>query len=496
MKKILLLGFILVVVNSLFAFSKPQITSQNDESFLQERITYFEQPNLTDSCATHFSLFSIRHLRKSIINYFSLKDHTNFFSTQNLRKKSAKENCFFPPNSWVKFNLQTGMDYVTKKDSSYYFVYYGTKLQGKLGKNIRFQSDWWAGHFSGDKNYQNSALIDSWYQTSDDNKKLYLDNFAGKLAYQKKYWNFELGRGKHEIGSNIAGSVILSDAANDHGYFSARFELPEFYLSFMNSSLIPDSTASADRKDYAEKYLVVHQLGWKPNKNLHLFAGEEVIYGDRSIDLNYLLPFSFYRAIEHNLRDRDNVLIFAGMEWQYFPNLLLYGNFIFDELKKSEIFGNWWGNKYAFQIGNYLKIHSKIDFTFEFTAIRPWMYTHKILHDKFSHDDQPLGFPEGANLLQHSAELHWKIFPRFSFNIFSSYLRQGSVGNHFSINYQNRPSDEANWLEGEITDTFTFKPIITWQFLAHHHLKCGLISEKIDDEKFSHEIYLSYQTFY
>ncbi len=183
------------------------------------------------------------------------------------------------------------------------------------------------------------------------------------------------------------------------------------------------------------------------------FLGEHIVYGNRNFDLNYLLPLSFYRVIEHNLADRDNALIFGGLNF-HFSKHTFYTNFILDEFKKSEILGNWWGNKYAVQFGasfsfaNYIK-----RFGVEITAVRPWLYTHYILENKFSHDGISLGFPDGSNLAQTAAEMEFSLRKNLSLVTHFSYTVQGSVGNSFSINYKTREKDTANWLEGSKTDT-------------------------------------------
>ena len=107
-----------------------------------------------------------------------------------------------------------------------------------------------------------------------------------------------------------------------------------------------------------------------------------------------------------------------------------------------------------------------------------------------------MGFPEGSNLLQFAAELNIDIKHNLNLNMHSSLTRQGSIGNNFIINYSDRPSDESEWLEGEITKRLSICPVITWQPLAHHNLKIGLYSTQIDDEDMENEIFISYQAIY
>ena len=504
------------------SWNTPRVTSMNVSSNIEKNLDeakLFYLPNirvLRDSSTFNFALSSWKDFKNSFINFFSHQDdsyfllyHTpdfNFKETKNFGYPQSSAYSYrypstIPLKSLLRFSLLTGCDFASKDNENYSFLYYGTKLSGYISQRLFFYGYWWAGHFSGDTDYAlTSCLIDSWTQSSDDEKQINLDNITGKITYIGKgnFWSLSVGRGKYQIGSNISGSIILNNDCNDYGYFSSKFNFKTFSISLLHASLIPDSTSSNNHNDYTDKYLVIHKIDWKPTTNFHFFIGEEVIYGNRSINPSYLLPHTLMRAVEHNLRDRDNILIFTGMNWKLIPKNIIYFNFILDELKKSEIFKDWWGNKYAFQIGNSYTFdqEKEIILTLEFTALRPWIYTHKDLYNKFSHDRICLGFPEGSNLIQFAFEFNYRFRKNLSFNIYSSLTRQGSVGNNFSINYENRPSDTAKWLEGKITDNLKISPVLTWQPLSHHKLKFGMNISQTDDNDMEKEFIISLQAIY
>ena len=520
MKKIFLL--IVILVSSLLleckslyynlSWNYPEISSRTHSSFLeknQNENRIIEMPDsevLINNSKLDFVLSSGQNFIHSWQKFLFYKNDDSSFlyyrTPDKIKTKPTSSRIHpnrIPLKSRLKISLFSGFDLAASKKDRYYFIYNGLKLSGYIQKRLFFYSNVRLGHFAGDMDYaRTSKLIDSWTQNSDDGEKIYLDNVVGKISYQGRpdFWSVSLGRGKFEIGNNVGGSVILNDDCNEYGYFSNQFKFHKLRISFLHASLIPDSTASDSYKDYSDKYLVIHKIDWNPHGRFHLFFGEEVIYGNRSIDPSYLLPHTLMRPIEHNLRDRDNVLIFLGMNYKPITWNTLYMNFIFDELSKSKIFTSWWGNKYAVQVGNSLKLNPKIRFTTEFTAVRPWIYTHKDMVDKFSHDGIGLGFPEGSNLLQVCSELNLQLMNNLAFDINASYTKQGSVGNDFSINYESRPSDTANWLEGDISKTIISKAVFSWQPLAHHKIKLGYEMTKIDEQKATNEFMISYQAFY
>lgn len=521
MKKVFLF-FILLYSFSLLAsridWNTTEITSQNHFSFLEERFdtkTYLKikSEKVINYTQTDIAISSWSSFRNALTNFFSNEDIPSHFLQIHTPIK-YKEKPFghgilhndLPLNSYLYFDLLTGADFLTNvtKESNYSFVYYGTKLFANIDNTLFLDGYWWTGHFAGDDDlFKTSPIYDSWSQNSDDNALTSIDNVSGKIVYRRGYSSLSVGRGTHVIGNNIGGSVILNDSSNDYGYFSGKLDFKKFSISLMHGTLIPDSTNVNDLgepiyKDYNDKYIAVKKLDWKPNPKIHFFAGEEVIYGGRSIDPSYLLPQTFLRATEHNLRDRDNVFIFFGVNLKFISQNTFYVNFILDELSKSKIFTDWWGNKYAIQLGNSYFIDRKKDsrITIEFTAVRPWMYTHKILHNKYSHDGIGLGFPDGSNLIQIAGELNYNLLKCLTANVHSSFTKRGSLGNDFSINYETRPDDTANWLEGEKTEKIEIKTVFKWQPLTHHRIIFGHSATRIDDNDFEHQLSISYQASY
>ncbi len=420
----------------------------------------------------------------------------------------------------LQVNIGGGVDYHTDFDEYYVHPYRRVRIRGNIFNRLVFWGDWWAGRFQGDLNYAEctSPLLNRWHKSHELPGQTYtnLNSLSGQISYFFDFGNVSLGRGTHQVGDNIGGSIILNDAVNDYGYFSSKIVFGKLQLTFLHGSLIPNERDPiySDPYDgvlrYVDKFFSQHQVNYQPFTNLELFFGEQVIYANRSVDISYLLPHTFYRIIEHNLHDRDNMLIYAGGRWLVNENLTLYGNLALDELRKSEIFGNWWGNKYALQGGFSLKYlpgfiskdNKPIRTTFEMTAVRPWTYTHKSYHTNTSHDGVGLGFPEGSNLIQGATQTELTILPYLGFNFFTSYIRQGSWGNCWSLNYtkdrmvNGELLDTAKWFEGDITNTFRSKGVFALSILAHHSVNLGIDLTKQSDKDWLKELIFSYEFMY
>ncbi|HQP33124.1 MAG TPA: hypothetical protein PLV29_03335, partial [Candidatus Cloacimonas sp.] len=397
-----------------------------------------------------------------------------------------------------ELNFIGGLEPV-KKDESYSFLYRGWLLKSQYGKHIEMNTKWWNGIFKGDqKAAKNSWLVDGYSNTTDE--KLNIDNISGDISYNAKNLTLALGRGKFPVGNSISGNIILNDKVNDYGYILAEGKTGIFSISFLHASLMADSTYKIyddhyyNNKNYPDKYLALHQFGFHPCSNLHFFLGEEIIYGNRSPEINYFLPNAFWRAIEHNLWDRDNVMIYAGGSYRPVQPLFLYAQVLIDEFSSGKLFSDWWGNKYALQGGMRWNLPFALpespsaDITTELTAVRPFTYTHYLNHTMFSTDGRPLGYPKGSNLVDVSCLLRLPCKDIFLWQGGVSYCKQGSFGSDWRRNYHiDFPSAEAmdngtaTWFQGTKTETITLKSNILIDIFAHHRFLLGLETSHIDN---------------
>lgn len=492
--------FSIIMLWGLDDLDKRKISSEYDKTFTAEKY----QANYTE-----LKLFE---------GYdFPLQSGAKFVHTLNnyFTAGQKKQSLLYYQNyvKSVEGHVLGGVEYYRNEDSdSYLLPYYGFEVKANY-KNLYLAGKWWKGHTTQNNDYsQNNQLINSWTQADGD--MIYIDKIQGEIKYESPNFGYvSLNRGKLDIGSNIGGSIILNSAkTNDYSYLNYHYNFGDFSVDFVHASLLADSINTPSdapgtiaKEDAPDKYLALHRFGWRPSDKLFMFVGEEIFYGNRGVDYNYFLPVGFWRITEHNQADRDNVLIFGGIEYSVKDNLHLFTNVIFDELSKSKIFTSWWGNKYAIQTG--LKQENLINsplFTWkgigaEFTAVRPWIYTHKYIYSKASNDNQPLGFADGANLLKYTVESEFSLLnERVDWIVNASYMRQGSEGNNFSMNYQDLIDDfdtaRASWLDGSITDTYKLKQELDFKVLYSHRVKLSYEYVKVRDASAESELAISYQT--
>ncbi len=257
------------------------------------------------------------------------------------------------------------------------------------------------------------------------------------------YWGFS----RHQ-------SPILSGNVQPFTFFRLSKNYKRFRAESIIGSLMPFGDQILDIK-----HLAAHRFEFDFLNTLTLSFSEMVIYAGRNLELGYLLPINLYWSEEHSLGNRDNVLMAFDGFWKVKPGLSIYGTFFWDELSWFKIFTHWWGNKFVFQSGIHFTPFSNPklpDFRVEYTASRPWVYTHKDSLLTYTSAGIGLGFPMGPNSQLISVEMNmWPTMKSFiSINV--SYLRRGSgLGSNPNDNYALRDrfiDDQTPFLLGKISE--------------------------------------------
>ncbi len=312
--------------------------------------------------------------------------------------------------------------------------------------------------------------------------------------YSHAYMQYHGLAGTFQIGNqplywgNGPNSIILSDNTESFAYLSWQRHFKHSKYTFFHGSLMPASpeysvytpTVQSAPEYYAQKYLVGQRFELAPHSRFHITLTEMAVYGRRNPDLVYLIPVVFLWPTQHNLMDRDNILM-AG-EFEYFPfqRFKIYGTFLLDELKPSKLGTDWWGNKHGVQLGFQFTPQMDrfpTDLTVEFTAVRPWTYTHKYSIDTYTNSGVGLGFYGGPNSQLWYARNRWWFGRRNRLSISYRQLKHGveplnpgvagyyPIGSDPNENYQNRNPVLDNNTKPLIGNIITYQDFsIRWNY--------------------------------
>ena len=197
-------------------------------------------------------------------------------------------------------------------------------------------------------------------------EELDTDYSSMKMTYRAGGFTAMLGKFSQSWGPGLH-SLTVSKKPPTYPQFGFDWRINEkLRFSYYHGDLysqIEDSLATlysgmaGIKSIYLDRYIATHRLEWSPVEWLTVGLVESVVYGARSIETIYLLPFMSIWSAEHYLGDTDNVQMSADLAWQPRPGLKFYGVFMMDEWRPEVTFKETNRNWFAWQGGAGLALH-------------------------------------------------------------------------------------------------------------------------------------------
>ncbi len=225
--------------------------------------------------------------------------------------------------------------------------------------------------------------------------------------------DFQLGHDRNFIG-NGHRSLVLSDFPNNYFFFKMQTKVWRITYTNLFTEFIQQYNRGGDRL-LDKKYGAFHHLNIHIAKWLDIGIFEGVVFQrENRFELQYLNPIIFYRAIEQALGSPDNMLVGIDYKINMLRHVQLYGQFVLDEYNFGNLIkrNGWWANKFALQTGaKYINAFAvkHLDLQGEFNMARPYMYTHTSTVNNYTHYNQPIAHPLGANFYEAVGILRYQI---------------------------------------------------------------------------------------
>lgn len=216
-----------------------------------------------------------------------------------------------------------------------------------------------------------------------------------------KYIDVAFGYDKNFIG-NGHRSLFLSDFSNASLFLKLNTRIWKLNYQNLFMELANADPRTGDRL-VGKKYAAIHHLDAAVTKWLNIGLFEGVVFGRKDrFDFGYLNPIIFYRSIEQQNGSFDNSLIGLDFKANAAKRFQFYGQLTLDEFLLSEIKKNrgWWANKWGIQVGaKYIDAFGikNLDLQIEHNRVRPFTYSHRDSVANYTHYNQPLAHPLGAN---------------------------------------------------------------------------------------------------
>lgn len=216
-----------------------------------------------------------------------------------------------------------------------------------------------------------------------------------------RFIDIQFGYDKNFIGNGYR-SLFLSDFSSPYLFLKLNTRVWKFNYQNLFIELNSAQRLNADQL-FPKKYAAVHHLDMAVTKWMNVGLFEAVVFGrSNHFEFGYLNPVIFYRSIEQQNGSFDNAVAGLDVKANVAHQFQFYGQLLLDEFVLSEIKKNrgFWGNKYAWQLGaKYIDaFHIRhLDLQLEANRVRPFTYSHRDSVANYTHYNQPLAHPLGAN---------------------------------------------------------------------------------------------------
>lgn len=311
-----------------------------------------------------------------------------------------------------------------------------------------------------------------------------------------KHVGLQLGHGQNFIGNGYR-SLLLSDAGSNYFYLKFNTNVWRIHLQNIFAELSPQSPNSASGDGLiAKKYIAAHFLDFKLFKNLNIGLYEAVVFSrNNQFELQYLNPVILYRTVEQYIGSPDNVLIGLNAKWNLLNRFQLYGQLMMDEFKFDELFierRGWWANKYGIQAGlKYMNTFQidHLDTQVEFNLVRPYTYTHRDSSASYTHYNQPLAHPLGANFREIIFKARYQPINKLVIDARLFLMNYGededdaNWGNNINLSHNTRIMDFGNDLgQGIGTNTVLFGLDLSYQLFHNGFIDLHFLYRKQDSD--------------
>ena len=273
-----------------------------------------------------------------------------------------------------------------------------------------------------------------------DSKTRFQFNLKYKL---NKFIVADIGKGRHFIGNGYR-SLLLSDGQTPYPYLKIKTEFGRVKYYNLYTTFLNPNQADYGRK----KHATIHYLDFAITDKINFGVFESILWQSKTEDVNkgyefaYLNPIIFYRPVEFSkYSSKGNALMGANAN-ATFSTVTFYGQAMLDDLNISRqkerdeenYEDGFFQNKFAFQFGAKTKFKG-IKLLTEYNQVQPYTYGHRTILQNYSHMNQALAHPLGANFkelvfLSSYKNNKWL----YSLKITSAKVGLDSIGSHFGQN--------------------------------------------------------------
>jgi hypothetical protein len=261
---------------------------------------------------------------------------------------------------------------------------------------------------------------------------------SGYVSYSPiKLFNIQIGHGKHFVGDGYR-SLLLSDNAFNYPYARLtttfkNIQYTNLYTSFMNLTNGGDKIPPGIERLFQKKigsFQLLSASFWK-RLNIGIFQGMIWEAADSTnrqhVNFNTFDPVIGVNALSYGLHNKNNVLLGLTLKLKITRSFSLYGQYMLDDLNSKDKMSDL-RNKYGYQAGfKYLDAFTVKNLVIqgEYNTVRPYAYASANPEQSYTHYNQALAHPLGANFNEWIGILNYRVHDFFT-EIKINYAKKGT----------------------------------------------------------------------
>lgn len=308
-----------------------------------------------------------------------------------------------------------------------------------------------------------------------------------------KIINVQFGHDRNFIGNGFR-SMFLSDNASPYLFlkFTTRLGKNIQYTNLFTELQNVEKTLGEQL--IPNKYSTMHHLSINLTPSINVGIFESIIFSRDRLEVGYLNPLILYRFLESYRGSADNSLAGIDVKVNFLRQFSAYGQLLFDEfvLRNLTASNGSWTNKFAAQIGaKYVDAFGleNLDLQGELNIARPYTYAHLGGQTNYTHYNQPLAHPLGANFVEGIGIARYQRDKLFLTGIFRV-AKYGAdppgrnYGSNITKNYDTRFRNEGNFLGQGRTTITTFVDGRASYMLRHNFFVEGRVMYRLQSSQF------------
>jgi hypothetical protein len=330
----------------------------------------------------------------------------------------------------------------------------------------------------------------------DEPDSRFFDVTRGHVRAANEWAAVTVGRERLIQGNGMRRyALLVSDYAPKVDYVGLDLRYKRFFFTFFHGWILGDEVITENVegtfvRTIPEKYVSFHRFGaFFFDSRLQVGVSEMIVYGGRGLEVAYLNPFLFFKSVEHSLRDRDKAMIAFDVQARPVRGLELYADLLIDDLAFERLGTDWYGNQLAWRLGGIAApaFAGAADalLSVDYQRIRPYVYTHRITQNAFTHNGYPIGSPLGPNA--DMWDFRWRHLwsGRTETQVYGQLIRKGhnvtdaegglvrNVGGDIAVGYREGDSSTAAFLDGNLEKTRVFGISLQYEILHQFFILAG-----------------------